>query len=1200
MPRLKPERERAEDRLMRLRVLALGLWLACLGLRAGEAGLPFLRNISPREYSGFFQNWALAQGPTGLVYAGNNLGVLEYDGVRWRLIPTERKTLARSLATDASGRVFVGAVGEFGYLVPGQDGATRYHSLLDLVPEEHRRFTDIWSIQIGNEEVWFQSFERIFRYAQGRIEVRPAVAPIQTCALVGGRLVVREEGRGLAVLNGTVFEPLPGGEFFATRRVRAILPMGEGTLLIATHEEGLFLLEAGQARPFPTEVDALLRQNLLFKAMKLPDGGLLLGTQRGGVLRIDAEGRLVQRLGKAEGLGNESVRAMMLDAEGGLWLALEDGLSRVEMDGPLSKFDERSGLQGTVMALHRHRGTLYAGTDRGLYRLAPNGTFEAIPGLAGSVLCFLPWEDRLLAGIYAGVVEIGKTRVDWVWKGTNGVFSLLRSAKDPSRLWVGTQNGLRSLRRQWAGWKEGAPVPGVVAAIRSQVEDADGRLWLGTSAQGVFSVLPGPEDSCQVQRFGVAEGLPSLNHTYVYRLRGELVVATHQGLHRRHGDRFEAHPGFAELFPEGARWLYAPREGADGRVWMHSCQEQRGLNEAGAAVFGADGKVRWSPESTARFAGAWVESILAEVNGVVWFGGPEGLFRLDTRRAKTYDHAFSTLLRRVTAGEGRTLNLAEQPRLRFADNRLRFEFGAPAFDQPSATRFQARLEGFERDWSPAGAEGYKDYTNLSPGSYLFRVRACNLYGVVGQEATFHFRVLPPFYRSWWAYLVYGLGGVGAFHLLSRWRTASLRKRNQELECKVAERTMDLAARNAELVAMDGTVKAINRETQMREVLHAILEQSLRQFPQAERGVVLIQDEQDGLFRAQAAIGFPPGALEGLAFSSEALLDRYIRRSEHLNQGVFRVQHPTASIGATQLSGHLLPAALLAMHLELDAQLAGYLLIEHPTDPEAFRKADLEKLSRFREHALTAVAKARLIDRLESLSGRLREGNEQKIRFMGIVAHDLRNPLNSIILASQMLQGEDDPELVAGTAQRITREGRDMSELIGRYLEVAAIEAGELRAEPEVIEVGGIARHVAERHEARAREKGLRLELEVPPSPVQAFADPRFLKEILDNLVGNALKFSPTGQAVQLRVFLREGSPCVSIADAGPGFTAEDRQLLFGRYVRLSARPTGGEKSTGLGLSIVKHMAEAMQAPLSLESEPGRGATFTLELPVAGR
>jgi two-component system sensor histidine kinase/response regulator len=111
-----------------------------------------------------------------------------------------------------------------------------------------------------------------------------------------------------------------------------------------------------------------------------------------------------------------------------------------------------------------------------------------------------------------------------------------------------------------------------------------------------------------------------------------------------------------------------------------------------------------------------------------------------------------------------------------------------------------------------------------------------------------------------------------------------------------------------------------------------------------------------------------------------------------------------------------------------------------------------------------------------------------------------------------------------------------------------------------------------------------------------FADASALNQIFDNLVSNALKFSPQGKKVSISVrSVNQHVECV-IHDEGPGFTAEDKMRMFRRYGRLSARPTGGEPSTGLGLSIVRKLVQAIDGELACESEPGKGATFTIRLP----
>jgi len=172
----------------------------------------------------------------------------------------------------------------------------------------------------------------------------------------------------------------------------------------------------------------------------------------------------------------------------------------------------------------------------------------------------------------------------------------------------------------------------------------------------------------------------------------------------------------------------------------------------------------------------------------------------------------------------------------------------------------------------------------------------------------------------------------------------------------------------------------------------------------------------------------------------------------------------------------------------------------------------------------------------------------------------------------------------------------MSALIGRFLDIARIDSGEMRAEPEPCDLADLVRHIVGRHLGRSQQKGIAFAFRIPESGTGIQADPKFVKEVLDNLISNALKFSPSGSTITLRLEVGPEEVVASVEDQGPGLTEEDKARLFGRFQRLSAQPTGGEKSTGLGLSIAKHMIEATGGRIWVDSRPGGGATFRIALP----
>jgi signal transduction histidine kinase len=258
-----------------------------------------------------------------------------------------------------------------------------------------------------------------------------------------------------------------------------------------------------------------------------------------------------------------------------------------------------------------------------------------------------------------------------------------------------------------------------------------------------------------------------------------------------------------------------------------------------------------------------------------------------------------------------------------------------------------------------------------------------------------------------------------------------------------------------------------------------------------------------------------------------------------------------------------------------------------------------------------LARVRTHLELKHARERLREMNEEKNEFMGIAAHDLRNPLGAITGYAEIILEEGGTLLdssrealaksvkeVNDCASRIQDTSRRMGEMVQNLLDANRIERGEMKLNLAPIDLAATVAAVLEtqRPRAVAKQQTLHWQNEAGPAPVRA--DATVLTQVIENLVSNAVKYSPTGKNIFVRLRrLPEGTRC-EVQDEGPGLSAEDQKKLFGKFARLSAKPTGGEHSTGLGLSIVKKMVEAMNGKVWCESELGSGATFIVQFPAA--
>ncbi len=238
-----------------------------------------------------------------------------------------------------------------------------------------------------------------------------------------------------------------------------------------------------------------------------------------------------------------------------------------------------------------------------------------------------------------------------------------------------------------------------------------------------------------------------------------------------------------------------------------------------------------------------------------------------------------------------------------------------------------------------------------------------------------------------------------------------------------------------------------------------------------------------------------------------------------------------------------------------------------------------------------LARVRTHLELKHARERLRELNEEKNEFMGIAAHDLRSPLNAIKGYTEMILEDDEvspenKELV----QRIHTGVDRMSEMLKNLLDVNRIERGEINWKPTPTKLTPIVHRVIESLIARAKAKNQTLNFDSQISK-HVMVDAEITEQVMENLISNAIKYSPTGKSIYIRLEEKDDGIQFEVKDEGPGISEADQKKLFGKFARLSAKPTGGEQAVGLGLSIVKRMMETMKGRVWCESHPNQGATF---------
>ncbi|MDQ1355308.1 MAG: hypothetical protein QG657_5618, partial [Acidobacteriota bacterium] len=820
-----PSNKNAMKQIKRIFLFLASVHLALLGFGNDPAigttfrsyiGFKDIKNYTPDTYNALEQNWGILQDRRGVIYVANQWGLLEYDGVSWRKIAIPHSSV-RSIGIAPNNIIYVGGRSEIGFLEPDSDGILYYTSLMSRFEKDPPVFYDVYQVFCTGDSAWFRAANVLLRLHEGKINCCET-GEFKVIFKWNDRVYVQKKGVGLLEVKDTSFKPVPGGPFFADKTISLADTYGNDNrrLLIGTWKHGFFLFDGVDAVPFPTEIDDYVRERLYY-GTRLSSGDFAIGTSGGGMAVINANGKLLGIFNKSSGLKDNNVKYICEDFTGNLWLALNNGITKIDYASSISFFDDRSGLEGLVLSVVSHKNHLYAGTSSGLYSLelpAPGlpGAFKLIPDTPGFCRCLLSTGDYLLAATAPNGVFVFPEGNIGSAKNVSGVgaYALAISKRFPGRIWIGDTEGLKALYRENGQWKT---EPGFLVkhpGFWSIVEDDAGNVWLGTLTQGVVKVeFHGNLLEYGIMPYGIDQGLPE-GEIHVVRAGDRVLFATAKGLYgfKEKENRFVPDSLLGEIFSDGSRNVFRLVEDEDKHIWFHSnnmnfhAAPDRNNRNANVYTF-VDGPFN-------RFPNTQVNAIYPD-GRKVWFAGNGGLICYDTAwEKKDYQRTFKALIRKVMIGNGVVvyggcksedtvkagINVPD-----YKDRNLHFEVAAPFFDDEAKTKFRYYMEDYDQ-WSEWGMEPAKDYTNLDAGSYTLHVQAKNVYGVESDQDTFSFRVLPPWYRTWWAFVLYAALLVSLVYFIVKWRSRKLIMEKQRLEHIVEDRTREINEANVRLKEMD--------------------------------------------------------------------------------------------------------------------------------------------------------------------------------------------------------------------------------------------------------------------------------------------------------------------------------------------------------------------------------------------------------------
>ncbi|MCH7657750.1 MAG: hypothetical protein IIB05_05470, partial [Bacteroidetes bacterium] len=502
-------------------------------------GVPFLKNYSPDEIGAADQNWAVIIDKRGVIYFGNEEnGVIEFDGVNWVNIPISNNSSVKSLGIDDHGTVYVGAIGEIGYLQPGNTGDIHYKSLISKIDTANRNFNLVHKTFLFKDHIYFCCARKIFKYSPDTDSV--IVINMNDFGFkhgfksfpVNDMIYHGDYGAGLLELDADTFRIAKGGDYFYIHSIMGMIPGEDNKILIGSYKKGVVLYDpqTGNIEENVISADAnnYVKEKALSHIVSLGNGRLGLATLDGGFLIVDKEGQIIQMFDKSAGLHDERLYFSYVNhsqrSQSPLWLALDIGIAKLEINSPITKFTESSGFKNSINDIIQYKGKIFIGTMSGVFYLDGNKlvSFKKVRNINTSAWSFLKFDaggsipEKLLVGSSEGLYDISGIEegilIDQNVVGIKPqgrkyyVFELAGSSIYENKIYLGGNNGLVILEYRNGTWHQ-TYEKNFNQVIRSISEDSN-RLWLGLPYEGVKMIDFSNRKDTVITTFTSDDGLP--------------------------------------------------------------------------------------------------------------------------------------------------------------------------------------------------------------------------------------------------------------------------------------------------------------------------------------------------------------------------------------------------------------------------------------------------------------------------------------------------------------------------------------------------------------------------------------------------------------------------------------------------------------------------------------------------------------------
>jgi signal transduction histidine kinase/DNA-binding response OmpR family regulator len=754
----------------------------------------YINKYSQKDYGAFSfqtspQNWDVEQDSLGRIYVANSSGIMIFDGLTWHMIPgTENQNLF-SFAKSSDGTIYTGGR-EIGYLQPDSIGQIIFTSFDALMKKDSIPWENVFDVQYLDEGVYYRHKEGIIAWHNDLLEYFPFKAENQVFERFDDALILQDDFGNLLTFKDTKFDTLIISRNGWESEVVFLDKMSDQKTIIFTENSGAFEYSENTLANWANDPYHQLSSFEIKEVVHYPElKTFVLGTKNVGLIFLNYDGTITRTINPTQGLPSNRCYNLFRDINDELWVSLDKGIAKVEYPSPLSFYNFSNGLNGVVNSATEFQQKLYVGTTSGLYILEKGQQFQKTE-ITDEVWNIVVIDNTVWIASSSGIYRIDNNEIKLL---NNTSARTLKVSHNQQVIWVGLDEGLGYFTKKNGGWTWGRKFKEVDHEVRTIAQVSDSMIWISyekisklifNNNLEIMEATLMTEDNNYTEDFFITES---------YYFNGKTLFATDIGLFGfdEQTQQFENDTTFGAGFIQAQNSAWALAMDVNKEIWITSNKTTGKLNFE-------DEKIQsWDTLGFARLKSTDVWRVVPSENGITYFCTTDGLYAHDAKINKALGENFYTLLNSVelkgdsiishfTTDNSKTNTNWQTP---YNLNDIKFNYTGTSYNFEEKILFSYQLDGYDDVWSTWSQTASKEYTNLPPGQYTFHVKAKNLYGIEARPALFTFGITPPWYRTIWAYSIFGFIFLSVVYAVDKIQRRRLFKK-QQAKIRIQERELE--------------------------------------------------------------------------------------------------------------------------------------------------------------------------------------------------------------------------------------------------------------------------------------------------------------------------------------------------------------------------------------------------------------------------